>query len=447
MQGWTLCGILEKMEKEGCAVKDQKRKYLNLMLAGFGAISLSVLFFFLLYRLENIREMLDWVMEILAPFVYGGIIAYLLRPLCNHIEEFFQISLPGKLKRLSPLLGVVLGVVTGLLIVYALINMIAPQIYESIVSIWESLPSRIEALIEWAETTFGEDEELVAFVNSVYMEVYNSLDTWAEESLVPYITSLMGGVGNIVTGVGMSVWKVLLFLKNILIGLIVAVYLLASRKRFARQGVLLIRGFFKPRWADLILNEIKFVDRMFGGFIEGKIVDSAIIGVLCYIGCSIFRFPNALLVSVIVGVTNIIPFFGPFIGAVPATFLILIESPIHALWFVLFVFLLQQLDGNVIGPAILGDRTGLSSFWVLFSIVLFGGLWGLGGMLICVPLFAVIYDLLKKLVYKGLVKHDRLDIWKEYKHDYGEETPKPRSAEPRKEEPEKATKTAESDEN
>lgn len=411
---------------------DQRMKYLYLMLAGFGAISLSVIFFFLLYRMDNIKEMLDWVTEILAPFIYGGIIAYLLRPLCNHIEEFFQITLPGKLKKLSPLLGVVLSVIAGLLIVYALINMIAPQLYESIVSIWESLPSRIESMIAWAESTFGEDEELVDFVNSVYMEVYNYLDNWAEESLLPHLTSLMGGVGNIVTGVGMSVWKVLLFLKNILIGLIVAVYLLASRKRFGRQGVLMIRGFFKPRWADLILNEIQFVDRMFGGFIEGKIVDSGIIGVLCYIGCAIFHFPNALLISVIVGVTNIIPFFGPFIGAVPATFLILIESPIHALWFVLFVFLLQQLDGNVIGPAILGDRTGLSSFWVLFSIVLFGGLWGLGGMLICVPLFAVIYDLLKKLVYKGLTKHGQLDIWTNYKQDYGEESPKPRSAENRK---------------
>ena len=411
---------------------DQKIKYLNIMLAGFGAISLSVLFFFLLYKMSSIREVLDWVMEILAPFVYGGIIAYLLRPLCNHIEEFFQITLPGHLKKLSPLLGVVLSVAAGLLVVYALINMIAPQLYESIISIWEALPARIESLIEWAETTFGEDEELVAFVNSIYMEVYNYLDNWAEQSLVPYLTSLMGGVGNIVTGVGMSLWKVLLFLKNVLIGLIVAVYLLASRKRFARQGVLLIRGFFKPRWADLILNEIKFVDRMFGGFIEGKIVDSAIIGVLCYIGCAIFKFPNALLVSVIVGVTNIIPFFGPFIGAVPATFLILIESPIQALGFVVFVLLLQQLDGNVIGPAILGDRTGLSSFWVLFSIVLFGGLWGLGGMLICVPLFAVIYDLLKKLVYKGLTKHGQLEFWTDYKQEYGEEKPKPRSAEPRK---------------
>ena len=202
---------------------DQKIKYLNIMLAGFGAISLSVLFFFLLYKMSSIREVLDWVVEILAPFVYGGIIAYLLRPLCNHIEEFFQITLPGHLKKLSPLLGVVLSVAAGLLVVYALINMIAPQLYESIVSIWEALPARIESLIEWAETTFGEDEELVAFVNSIYMEVYNYLDNWAEQSLVPYLTSLMGGVGNIVTGVGMSLWKVLLFLKNVLIGLIVAV--------------------------------------------------------------------------------------------------------------------------------------------------------------------------------------------------------------------------------
>lgn len=414
---------------------ERKTKYLYTMLSGFGAISLSVLFFFLLYRMQNIRESIDGIFEILAPFVYGCIIAYLLRPLCNHIEDFFNITLPGKMKKMAPALAVLLSVVTGILIVYALIIMIAPQIADSVVSIWESLPGRIESLIDWGQKTFGEDEKLLNIANSVYMEVYNSLDTWAEESLIPYITSLMGGVGNIVSGVGMSVWKVLMVLKNILIGLIVAVYLLASRKRFARQGVLLIRGALKPRWADLLLDEIAFVDRMFAGFIEGKLVDSAIIGVLCYIGCAIFRFPNALLVSVIVGVTNVIPFFGPFIGAVPATFLILIESPIQALWFVLFVFLLQQVDGNIIGPAILGDRTGLSSFWVLFSIVLFGGMWGLGGMLICVPLFAVIYDLLKKLVYLGLEKHGQLEFWRSYKHDFGDNQPKPRSAEPPKPSP------------
>ena len=417
--------------------KEWIQKGLHSILVGFATISLSIAFFFVLFRMDSIKAMVDTVMEIMAPFVYGGIIAYLLRPLCNHAEEFFRITLPEKLKRFSPTLAVIISMITGVLIIYALINMIAPQLYQSIVTIWESLPARVEEFIHWAETTFGEDEELVSKFNAVYSEVYTYLDSWAEESLAPYISNLMGGVGDIVTGVGMSLLKVLMFLKNFLIGLIVAVYMLASRKRFARQGEMLIRGTLKPRWADLVLNEIKFVDRMFGGFIEGKIVDSAIIGVLCYIGCMVFKFPNALLVSAIVGVTNVIPFFGPFIGAVPATFLILIESPIKSLWFMLFVLVLQQLDGNVIGPKILGDRTGLSSFWVLFSIVLFGGLWGLVGMLICVPLFAVIYDLVKKLVYKGLAKNGSLDIWKKYKHEFGEEVPKPRSAEPAKAEPEK----------
>lgn len=159
---------------------------------------------------------------------------------------------------------------------------------------------------------------------------------------------------------------------------------------------------------------------MFGGFINGKIMDSAIIGVLCYIGCSIFKFPSALLVSVIIGVTNVIPFFGPFIGAIPATLLILIQDPIKALWFVLFVLVLQQLDGNIIGPKILGNTTGLSSFWVLFAILLFGGLWGFVGMIVGVPLFAVIYDVIKKLVIHGLRRNDELDLLSTYHDKFGD---------------------------
>ncbi len=411
-------------------MNEHRKKFLYGMLAGFGAISLSVVFFFILYRLQGIADTLDGIMEILAPFVYGGVIAYLLRPVCNQYEKWLRKWLPGKFEKLADTLAVGPSLVTGLLVVYTLIIMIAPQLYISLRSIWNALPDRIAKVIDWGYATFGEDEEILNFLNTIYMEMYSTLDAWARESLLPYITNLMGGVGSIVTGVGMSVWKILLFLKNFLIGLIVAVYLLASRKRFAKQGTLVIRGIFRPRWAEMVLNEIRFVDRMFGGFIDGKIVDSAIIGVLCYIGCVIFRFPNPLLISAIVGVTNVIPFFGPFIGAIPSILLILIESPIKALWFSLFVLGLQQLDGNVIGPKILGDRTGLSSFWVLFSIILFGGLWGLVGMVICVPLFAVIYDVAKKLIYKGLAKHGSLDVWEDYKQSYGDPKPQPRSAEP-----------------
>ena len=394
-----------------------KMRFLYYALAGFLAISLSIAFFFVLYRCEGLGEAIGKVNEILAPFIYGSVVAYLLRPLCNTYDRFLAGKLPGKLKKVANPLAVALAMISGLLIVYALIIMIAPQLSESIKTIWTTLPEKINQLIEWLTKIFGENEEMLAYFEAAYSAVYTELDAWAKGTLVPSIT-------NVVSGVGMSVWKVLMFFYNLLIGIIVAVYLLGSRKKFRDQSVLLVRSAFKPKWADFILEEVAFIDKMFGGFIDGKILDSAIMGVLCYIGCVVFQFPNALLVSAIVGITNVIPFFGPFIGAIPSVLLILIESPIKAVWFALFVFALQQLDGNVIGPAILGDRTGLSSFWVLFAIILFGGIWGLVGMVICVPLFAVIYDTVKRLVRKGLEKNGLPEVWQQYKADHPDEEPR-----------------------
>lgn len=392
----------------------ERKKYVYWMLVGFGGISLSVIFFFLLYRLQSVEETLQKVVDILMPFVYGGVIAYLLRPMCNWYSAGFRSMLKEEHDKLAEAMAITCSMLTGLLVVYLLIIMIAPQLYFSAASLWNTIPEKVEQLVAWATDTFGENEIILNYFNAGYQAIYTALDQWASETLVPQVS-------NIVSGVGLGVWKVLLFLKNVLIGLIVAVYLLASRKKFSRQGVLLIRSMMKPRWADLVLEEIAYIDRMFGGFIDGKLVDSAIIGVLCYIGCSVFKFPNALLVSAIVGVTNVIPFFGPFIGAVPSILLILIESPIKAVWFSLFVLGLQQLDGNIIGPKILGNHTGVSSFWVLFSILLFGGLWGLVGMIVAVPLFAVLYDLLKRLVRRGLAKNGCIDVLKQYNEDYHEE--------------------------
>lgn len=393
-----------------------KRRYFFLMISIFSAISLSILVFFALFRFQGIGDALDTLNKILAPFIYGGVVAYLLRPMCNAYERVLEEWLPRKMKKMANSAAVGLSLATGVLVVYTLIIMIAPQLYNSIRSLWNTLPDKVNRFLIWAKSTFGEDEELLHLFNAVYTSVYEDLNAWADNTLVPYISSVVSGVGS-------SVYKVLLFLYNLLIGLIVACYLLGSRKRFARQSVLIVRSVLKPRWADLFLNEVVFVDRMFGGFIDGKLLDSAIMGVLCYLGCLIFRFPNALLVSAIVGITNVIPFFGPFIGGVPSTLLIMIENPMKGLWFIVFILALQQLDGNIIGPKILGDRTGLSSFWVLFAIVLFGGLWGLVGMVICVPVFAVLYDIVKKLVRRGLTRKGQIELWEQYKADYPDETP------------------------
>ena len=389
----------------------KKQRYFYAMMAGFGTISLSVLFFFFLYRLQGIGNVISQLSTILAPFIYGGIIAYLLRPMCNSLEAFFQLRLPKKMRRFANAFAVVFSLMVGILVVYALITMVVPQLVESVVTLWNALPTKMEQLVNWATETSGKDERVVQFVEKNYRSYFTDIDKWVQANVIPQVSSL-------VTNVGTSVWQVLKFVYNILIGLIVAVYVLHGRKRFGKQARLIVRSIFSDRWADRILEEVEFIDRMFGGFIDGKIIDSAIVGVLCYIGCTVLKIPSALLVSVIVGVTNVIPFFGPVIGAVPSTLLILIDSPLKALWFLIWVIVLQQLDGNVIGPKILGNRTGLSGFWVMFSIILFGGLWGIVGMIICVPLFAVIYDTVRRLVRRGLRRRNHTELWDEYRAQF-----------------------------
>ena len=398
--------------------KPHIKPYLYAMLAGFGAIALSIIFFFFIYRYEGFGDAVSTLTGILMPFIYGTAIAYLLKPVCNTIEAFLRRFIPEKWNGLISALSIAATILFGLLVIYALLMMIIPQLVSSVTALYYTAQANITKFVRWANhVEFVESNQFINdALNSAYRALnvnLDNLDSWIKSNLMP-------SMQNIVSGVGIGVLSVVTWVKNLVIGIIVAVYMLASRKRFVQQAKLILYSLLKPRWAELIIEEVKYADKMFGGFINGKIMDSAIIGVLCYIGCMIFKFPSALLVSVIIGVTNVIPFFGPFIGAVPATLLILIQDPIKALWFILFVLVLQQLDGNVIGPKILGNTTGLSSFWVLFAILLFGGLWGFVGMIIGVPLFAVIYDIIKKLVFFGLRKHNETTLLNEYHNKFGD---------------------------
>ena len=395
--------------------KPHIKPYLYGMLAGFGAISLSIIFFFLIYRFDGFGDAISTLTGILMPFIYGAVIAYLLKPVCNTIEGFLRRFIPKKMEGLINVLSVTLTILFGLLLIYALVMMIVPQLVTSVTALYYTAQRNIAKFVQWANHVefIENNEQIMEMLNSAYNTLNTSVDTLIKTKLLP-------SMQNIVSGAAIGVLNVVTMAKNLIIGIIVAVYMLASRKRFVQQGKLVLHSIVRPRWAQLITEEVKYADKMFGGFINGKIMDSAIIGVLCYIGCLIFKFPSALLVSVIIGVTNVIPFFGPFIGAIPATLLILIQNPIKALWFVLFVLVLQQLDGNIIGPKILGNTTGLSSFWVLFAILLFGGLWGFVGMIVGVPLFAVIYDVIKKLVIHGLRRNDELDLLSTYHDKFGD---------------------------
>lgn len=395
--------------------KPHIKPYLYGMLAGFGAISLSILFFFLIYRFQGFGDAISKLTGILMPFIYGAVIAYLLKPVCNCVESFLRRLLPEKMGTVANMLAVTISLLFGILVVYALIMMIVPQLITSVTTLYYTARNNLNDFVDWAsrQEIIASNQKLLDFIETSYDNLQDMLDNIVRTKLVPSMQSLLSGAA-------LGVMSFVTFLKNIIIGVIVSVYLLASRKKFGQQCKMILYSLIKPRWADIILEEILYADKMFGGFINGKILDSAIIGVLCYIACLIFKFPSALLVSVIIGVTNVIPFFGPFIGAIPATLLILIQNPIKALWFVLFVLVLQQVDGNIIGPKILGNTTGLSSFWVLFAILLFGGLWGFVGMIIGVPLFAVIYDVLKKFVFHGLRRNEEMELVTTYHDNFGD---------------------------
>lgn len=215
--------------------------------------------------------------------------------------------------------------------------------------------------------------------------------------MMPQINAIVKTVSLSMLSFAKAVW-------NLVIGLIISIYLLASKERFVSQGKKLLYAFWDTRQANVIMEDFRLIDSTFGGFISGKILDSAIIGVLCFVVVSIMKMPYPMLISVIVGVTNIIPFFGPFIGAVPCALLILMVNPMQCLYFIIFIWILQQFDGNFLGPKILGDSTGLSGFWIIFSITIFSGLMGVPGMILGVPIFAVFYALIKRYVNRSLQK-------------------------------------------
>ena len=249
----------------------------------------------------------------------------------------------------------------------------------------------MRSLIDWINDFAKGDSQVAAIAEKAITQASNFFENWVQNTFLPqaetYITSITSGV---ITGVK--------FVINVLVGLIISVYVMASQEVFAGQAKKIIYAMFKPVRANVILETVRKSNEIFGGFISGKLLDSAIIGVIAYVVLVIMKMPDAMLVAVIVGVTNIIPFFGPFIGAIPSFLIIVLQNPIQGIYFLIFVVILQQIDGNIIGPKILGDSTGLSSFWVVFAILMFGGLWGFPGMLLGVPIMAVIYYVVDRIV-------------------------------------------------
>ena len=390
------------------------KRYLKIGITGAAILASGILCAFVLFKMPVIISVLKGITEILKPFLYGVVFAYLLAPLCNKIEEkLFQIFPKAKTKarRFICFIAIVISLCVAIAVIWLIIMMIIPQVWDSVMKIIQMVPQKLIVVNNWVEHMLENQPELQAYFEEFSSQAERNIDSLLNVDTIQKVQS-------IINSLSVQLFGVLGVVKNIFLGLLISAYLLGSRKLFGAQAGLILHGVFSDKWAKIIEEEIRYTDKMFNGFLVGKIIDSAIIGLLCFAGTSIMGFEAPAFISVIIGITNIIPFFGPFIGAIPCGLLLLLENPMHCLYFIIFIFVLQQLDGNVIGPKILGNTTGVSSFWVLFAILLFGGMWGVVGMVIGVPLFAVIYDIIRKLVYRGLRKHKRESMITDYEEKY-----------------------------
>ena len=390
------------------------KRYLKIGITGAAILASGILCAFVLFKMPVIISVLKGITEILKPFLYGVVFAYLLAPLCNKIEEkLFQFfpKAKAKARRFICFIAIVISLCVAIAVIWLIIMMIIPQVWDSVMKIIQMVPQKLIVVNNWIEHMLENQPELQAFFEEFSSQAESNIDSLLNVDTIQKVQS-------IINSLSVQLFGVLGVVKNIFLGLLISAYLLGSRKLFGAQAGLILHGVFSDKWAKIIEEEIRYTDKMFNGFLVGKIIDSAIIGLLCFAGTSIMGFEAPAFISVIIGITNIIPFFGPFIGAIPCGLLLLLENPMHCLYFIIFIFVLQQLDGNVIGPKILGNTTGVSSFWVLFAILLFGGMWGVVGMVIGVPLFAVIYDIIRKLVYRGLRKHKRESMITDYEEKY-----------------------------
>ncbi len=387
--------------------KEFLKKVFFRSLTGFLSLALAILLFFCIQRLDQLRQSFHWLLDVLTPFIYGGVMAYLLKTPCNFLEEKIRAVLPDKYVKRANVLSVVAVLVISVLVLYLLLSMVIPEMIESTIALAVAVPPKAEQMAQWVIDHLEGNEVLQNYVDNAFASMESWLYDWATTDLLPTMQGMMDGVVTTVS-------SVLTVVKNIVLGIIICIYLLLGRKTFAKHGKALIYAAFKPERAEALLKEFFFIDRTFVGFFGGKILDSAIVGLICYIFCMVMTvvagFQNAVLISVIIGVTNVIPYFGPFIGAVPAALLILISSPRNCLIFLIFIIILQQFDGNVLGPKLLAGSVGLTGFWVLFAITLFQGLFGFVGILAGVPVFAVIYDLARRWIVAGLRKHGKTDV-------------------------------------
>lgn len=381
------------------------KKYLYWGITGFLSLAGAILFYYILFHRSNFMGGLGKFITIAMPIIDGLVLAYLFTPILNAIENKIMkplykkanIDITPKVRKRMRACSILATLVVVLLVLYELFALILPEVVRSIQSIIFQFPIYVNNLSSWALLMLKDNPELEATVDALINQYSVKILEYVNTNLLPHINEVLKTVSLSVIGVFKALW-------NLIIGFIISVYLLGSKEKFAGQAKKIVYALFDREAGNEIVSNFRFVHSTFIGFIGGKIVDSIIIGIICFVCTSVIGTPYSILVSVIIGLTNVIPFFGPWIGGIPSALLVLMVDPKQALYFGILIIFIQQFDGNILGPKILGDSTGLSGFWVIFSITIFGGLFGVLGMIVGVPIFAVFYAGVKSLVNRVLHK-------------------------------------------
>lgn len=380
------------------------KEYVKWGLTAFLVVLGGFVGYYIIFHLDSLSTTIKSLFTILMPVIDGLVLAYLLTPLVNFFER--QVVQPlcrtteiKVIKSKSRFISIVITIVVVIWALYAFFSIVIPQIANSIKTIIEQFPSYINTLSIWISNLLENNPDIEQKVMGLLNKYSLDFEKYINSEVLPQLN-------NLIMAISISVYSFFKVFWNLIIGFIISIYVISSKELFAAQAKKIVYAFFSIDPANRFISNIRFANKTFGGFFVGKILDSIIIGIICFIGMSILGMPFSVLISVIIGVTNVIPFFGPFLGAIPSALLILFIDPLKALYFLIFVLFLQQVDGNIIGPKILGSSTGLSSFWVIFSITLFGGIWGIFGMIVGVPIFAVLFAFTKSLVETRLASKD-----------------------------------------
>ncbi len=387
------------------------KRYLGWGLTAFAVIFASVIIIFILVNQKSVAQGIGNLLGSIVPIFYGVIMAYLLCPIVNFFETrvfgrlFARKKNAGKTNRSglnvfvknkpARILSIAVTLIIVLLILTAVISAILPQLEITIRTLVNNIPSYVATLTEWAASTFASFPEIGAEVTEIVNQSFTALRDFLSTSILPQVGDYLGFVTN-------GIMSVIGFVMNLLFGLVISIYCLYSKELFSAQAKKLLYSLMRVKHANHLIEGARRVHHSFGSFLTGTLIDSFIVACITFIVTTVFGIPFALLVSVIMGITNIIPYFGPFIGAIPSAFLILMEDPFRCLIFIIIILIIQNLNGNVLSPRILGESIGLSSFWVIFAILAGQGFFGFWGMIIGIPLFAVIYSAGRTLISSRL---------------------------------------------